>query len=393
MIRKTALWVACMTLACLLWGHSAGAQPQREPRLSLNGYVKYMSSVMFDEFDTFWTLDNLLHNRLNIEWHPGESLTFTAGIRNRMMYGDYVKLIPGYAGLVSRDDGLLHFLTGNLVDSRSMILTTTFDRLNFEYSLGKFDITIGRQRINWGQSFVWNPNDIFNSYSFFDFDYEERPGSDGVRVRFYPGYTSSLEAAVKAGRDKNLTAALLYRFNAGGYDLQFMGGITDSTDLVVGTGWSGNLGKAGFTGEVSYFHPQTNFPDSTGVLLASAGISYISENSLSLSAEVLYNGYYGRTGLGNFEELWFRSLSVKTISFSKFSWFAQVSYPIHPLLTGTLAAMFFPSLGNGYFLMPSLVFSAAENMEASLFAQRFDGEFSGNREKLNLFFLRFRYSF
>ncbi|MDY6801019.1 MAG: hypothetical protein SVU94_07320 [Bacteroidota bacterium] len=42
-------------------------------------------------------------------------------------------------------------------------------------------------------------------------------------------------------------------------------------------------------------------------------------------------------------------MSVKTILYSKFSWFGQVSYPIHPLVNATLAAMYFPSLGNGYF--------------------------------------------
>ena len=39
-----------------------------------------------------------------------------------------------------------------------------------------FIATAGRQRINWGQTFVWNVNDVFNAYSYFDFDYKERPG-------------------------------------------------------------------------------------------------------------------------------------------------------------------------------------------------------------------------
>lgn len=392
-VKKFPVWIAFTAFACLLPGNTVSAQPVKESSLSLNGYVKYMNTAMFDEFDTFWTLDNLIHNRLNLKWHMGESVTFSAGMRNRIIYGDFVKMMPGYAEMLESDNGLLHFLSNNLIDSRSMVLTTTFDRLNFEYSHGKFDLTIGRQRINWGQSFVWNPNDIFNSYSFFDFDYEERPGSDGVRIRYYPGYTSSLEAAVKFDSDNNVTAAMLYRFNIQGYDIQFLGGITDTSDWVGGAGWSGSIGRTGFTGEVSYFHPRKNAADTTGVVLATAGINYLFSNSLSVSAEVIYNGYFSRAGIGSFTDLYFMPMSVKTISFSKFSWFAQVSYPIHPLLTGSLAGMYFPSLGDGYFIMPSLAFSVSDNMEASLLAQRFEGDFGASREKLNMFFLRFRYSF
>lgn len=32
---------------------------------------------------------------------------------------------------------------------------------------------------------AWNPNDWFNTYNYFDFDYEERPGTDAIRVRVY----------------------------------------------------------------------------------------------------------------------------------------------------------------------------------------------------------------
>ena len=35
---------------------------------------------------------------------------------------------------------------------------------------------------------VWNPNDLFNAFSFVDFDYEERPGSDALRIQKYTGY-------------------------------------------------------------------------------------------------------------------------------------------------------------------------------------------------------------
>jgi len=86
-------------------------------------------------------------------------------------------------------------------------------------------------------------------------------------------------------------------------------------------------------------------------------------------------------------------MSVKTISFSEFTWFAQASYPIHPLLNASVAAMYFPSLGNGYFVMPTFTYSAGQNTEVSILGQRFTGEFGSEVESLNMVFLRFRLSF
>lgn len=368
-------------------------QDANEPKYSLNGYVKYMNTIIFDEVDSPWIIDNLAHNRLNFKWYLTDNFTFATDMRNRWIYGDYVKGIPNYDKFVSTDNGYLNFLTNNLYSNTSSVLTTSFDRFYVEYNANRWTITAGRQRINWGQSFAWNPNDIFNSYSFFDFDYEERPGSDALRVQYYPSNTSALDLAVKVDKDKSITAGGLYRFNAWGYDFQVLGGVLDSSDFVIGTGWSGSLKSLGFNGEVSYFHPQKNMTDSAGVVLATAGLNYLFSNSLYINLETIYNGYFDRLNLNTFTDLYFMPLSVKTISFSKFSWLAQASYPIHPLLSSSFAVMYFPSLGNGYFLMPSLAYSASNSMEVSLLGQRFFGRFNGSSEELNMLFIRFRLSF
>ncbi len=361
--------------------------------MTLNGYVKYMNTTMFSSVDSVWLVDNLIHNRLNYRWYMTDKLTFALDMRNRFIYGDLVKFIPNYASTLEEDNGYLNFLTNNIADGNSYVLNTSFDRAYFELNLNKWVITLGRQRINWGQSFAWNPNDIFNSYSFFDFDYEERPGIDAIRIQYYPNFTSVAEAAIKIDRDNNITAAGLYRFNKWSYDIQLIGGIIDTCDYVIGAGWSGSLWNFGFNGEISYFHPQENISDSTGVVILSAGLSYMFSNSLNISFEGNYNGYFDKLNLNSFNDLYFMPLSVKTTSYSKFSWFGQIIYPIHPLINGTIAAMYFPSLGNGYFLMPSLAYSVSNNFEFALYGQRFEGKFGGQYDKMTMLFMRFRYSF
>ena len=74
--------------------------------------------------------------------------------------------------------------------------------------MGNFRQGSDRQRINWGQTLVWNPNDIFNAYSYFDFDYIERPGSDAIRLQYYPDYSSAIEMAVKADYENKIQQPL-----------------------------------------------------------------------------------------------------------------------------------------------------------------------------------------
>ncbi len=387
-MKKLSIFIIIITFAL-----SSKSQESIFSNMTLNGYVKYMNTVIFNDIDSVWAVDNLIHNRINYRWYINDNFTFTADMRNRLMYGDIVKTTPDYDSIVTVDNGYMGFLTNNIYSNQSSILTTTFDRLYLEYNSNNWVVTLGRQRINWGQTFAWNPNDIFNSYSFYDFDYEERPGSDALRIQYYPNYTSVADVAVKIDKDNNITAAGLYRFNKWSYDIQILGGIIDTSDFVIGTGWSGSIKDFGFNGEISYFHPQENFSDSVGIVITSIGLNYMFGNSLNISIEGNYNGYFDQLNLKSFSDFYFMPLSVKSSTYSKFSWFGQISYPIHPLLSGTIAAMYFPSLGHGYFLMPSLAYSVSDNFEFALYGQRFEGKFGGQYDKMTMLFLRFRYSF
>ena len=154
--------------------------------------------------------------------------------------------------MIDTDNGFVR-LSDNLSKGNSYVLNSKIDRAYIDYTKDKFQVTIGRQRINWGQCFTWNPNDLFNAYSFFDFDYVEKPGSDAIRMQYYSTNTSTFEFAVKADNNSKVTSALLYRFNKWNYDIQFLGGLLNEQDYVVGTGWSGNIKGASFRGEISYF--------------------------------------------------------------------------------------------------------------------------------------------
>jgi hypothetical protein len=76
---------------------------------------------------------------------------------------------------------------------------SNIDRMHLSYINGPWEVHAGRQRVNWGRTFVWNPNDLFNNYAFLDFDYEERPGVDALTAQYNWDYASSLEVGIRLG--------------------------------------------------------------------------------------------------------------------------------------------------------------------------------------------------
>jgi hypothetical protein len=365
------------------------ALSQESKPLTLNGYVSAMQSVMFDSLKGIFTNENLIHNRLNFKGYLGKHVTFAVELRNRIFTGDMVKSNRMYAEIIGSDQGLID-LSWNLVNEKSFIINTTMDRYWLDLNYTKFQARIGRQRINWGQTFVWNPNDIFNTYSFFDFDYIERPGSDAIRLQYYPGSSSTLEFAVKADNDKDITAALLYRFNKWGYDIQFLSGYVNGEDIVAGTGWSGAIGGISFRGEACWFQPAKNFSDSTGRGLFTIGFDKAYKDNSMIQLQVMYCNEPLK--LSSINSFYSGNLSSKDLAFSKFSAFGQVSYPATPLLNLSLSAMWFPDL-KGYFAGPSLEYSLAENVDFSFIWQHFNNKIGDDRTRINMAFIRLKYSF
>ncbi len=364
--------------------------PQEKQKvITLNGYLTTMQSAMFDSLSGPVVFDNLLHNRLNFRGYINSHLTFAAEFRNRLFTGDMVRSNASYAEMTGADPGFAD-MSWNIISKNSFLLNTTVDRLWFDVNTGKVQARIGRQRINWGQAFVWNPNDIFNAYSFFDFDYAERPGSDAIRLQYFPSFSSAAELAVKIDNEHDITAGGLYRFNKWGYDIQFLAGYVNSEDLVLGTGWSGSIGSISFRGEGSWFEPVKKSSGEDGTLLLTTGFDKIFKNNSMAQVQIMYCNLPLK--LTNFNSFYTGNLSPKDLAFSRFSAFGQFTWAATPLLNTGISAMWFPDL-KGYFAGPSLDYSLAENVDFSLIWQHFTSIMDGTKTRINLAFLRIKYSF
>lgn len=366
---------------------------EESPKTSFTGYVKYLQTVSYQDFNEEWLTYSFFHNRLNFEWYPNNTFTFNAGMRNRFFYGEFIKNTPLFADFVSRDNGFLD-LKAVPFEGDSYFLATEFDRLYIDIVKDKWQARIGRQRINWGQNLIWNPNDVFNAFSYFDFDYEERPGTDAVKITYYPDFTSTAEFIYELGDNiEDMSFAGLYRFNKWSYDIQFLGGLVKN-DLVAGTGWSGNISDAAFRGEITYFHNSDRLDKSVGQWVASISGDYTFSNQLYLHSGYIFNSR-GSTGNASFDELVLlgKNLNARNLTPSKGEMFFQASYPITPLTSADIGSIVNPYDGS-WFIGPSVTISLRNDLELLLTGQLFYGPSRSEYGDFGkLWFGRLRWSF
>ena len=372
--------------------HGLFAQDEKPLKTDFNGYVKYMQAWdVTHGLDS--VLDNhLLHNRLNFSWFPKEEWTLRVEMRNRIFIGDYVRRIPFYGEFVDVYNDQFDMSVW-VVNNNSIKMLSEIDRAYVQYVKDSWEFTAGRQRINWGINTVWNPNDIFNAYSFFDFDYEERPGSDAVNVTYYYSFASSISFASKiTDNPEDYTGAMLWKFNKSGYDFQLLSGVMQN-NAVIGTGWAGNIRTAGFKGEASYFHGLESG-------INNSFVGSISGDYVYGKTYFLLSYFYNSAGVKEPDATAnlalvsaIKPLNAKNLLPFPHAIITQVSSQLNPLLNASLAVMYFPDVEGAYF-GPSLSYSASDNISVDLISQIFtigdDNIFNPTSSQV---FLRGKWSF
>jgi hypothetical protein len=376
---------------------------QKEYKLKDNiqfgGYLKYMQTNIIQNVDTILT-DNLIHNRLNLKVKLPKHFTFGTGIRIRAFYGEVTKtgVLAGnltgsnYSDNLKNYDGILN-LERTWVNGNSLIVNSIMDRLWLNYSKENWDITVGRQRVNWGLNTVWNPNDLFNALDYLDFDYEERPGSDAIRVQYFIGAMSSLDVAYKFAEDrKNDVGAIKYKFNTHTYDIQLLAGKYQQ-DLAAGIGWAGNIKQAGFKGEGTYFVPFDSIGDVSGSLSFSTTLEYGFKKGWTGMVSYLLNtdgtnSPQNALSLNNFTP------SAKIMMPNTHTIFLDFSKPFSPVFSLNLGG-FYGFGVNWLIFFPTATYSIKPNWDIDLIGQLFwgDNQQAQFTNQGNGVFLRLKWSY
>ena len=372
----------------------------------IDGYIKDMVSTTKIPFSSDRWYDNLIHARLNTHWYPSNDLTGEFDLRMRAYYGGTVENIPDFLDQI-RSHHQFTQLDAVLWNEKKSVGYLEADRLYLTWYQGRFDMTVGRQRIAWGTSWVWNPTDLFNPQSPLDFDYEELPGTDAVRMQYYTGPVTKVEAAIRPAKtfDKVIAAGLI-SLNKWDYDFNIIGGIKENR-WVVGGGWSGAILDAGFRGEftvtqkpepiskykilqifVPSYKPLSTFKDPVFSFVLSG--DYTFPNSFYIHTEVLYYNIGRINNAGLYQQ---ESLDLGMLSPSRWSIYQEFSYDITPLMRGSLFAIYNPD-DHSNVIVPSVSYSVITNLDLYLIGLIFNGDnFTQYGDYGTSFYARIKYSF
>jgi len=362
----------------------------------IKGYVKNLQNITINTIDLSFfqnnsvVTGNTLHNRFNFKWFINEELRFAAELRNQLFVGEQVSMNPFFGETIDEGNGLVD-LSFNWIDDPSVVLNTQIDRFWLDWEKKKWAVRLGRQRINWGLNLGFNPNDLFNTYNFLDFDYEERPGSDAIKITYNQTYSTSFELVLSPDSKylRESIGALKFGFNKWQYDFQLIGGLY-KRDVAIGMGWAGNIKNGGFKGELMYFTPTNK----------------LSNNNLNIS--MTYDNVFGKTyfqaaalynmngtvkadpldlfGLTNFD------FSPKELFPFKYSTLINAVFTVSPLSTATVGLVYSPGV-NTLILTPSFSYSIADNWDLNAFVQSFFADIDQFGHFSSTVFVRLKWSY
>ena len=98
-------------------------------------------------------------------------------------------------------------------------VTIDLDRAYVDLYFKRFDLSIGKQRVALGVSYVWAPLDIFNRVNILE-PKEEKPGANAIKLYVPLGASSSITAVFSPDEDfQTSRSALRGKFHIAGVDL------------------------------------------------------------------------------------------------------------------------------------------------------------------------------
>jgi len=380
-------WLAALFLLVDFTPLHAQEEEKRE-RWQIKGYIKELPYVSFDQKFANVYATNIIHNRLNIKWTPSVRLTGAAEFRTRIFWGDDVRSTPNFSEQMrNRNEQVDASITW--FETKNAAMITNLERFWFEYKKDKWALRAGRQRINWGIATTWNPNDIFNSYNFLDFDYEERPGSDAVKYQYFINGLSNVDVAISPSfSNPNSVIAARYFFNRGSYDWQFSVGMYHN-DFTVGAGWAGSIGEVGFKGEMQYFAHHDQTPSQFNSVLE---WDYMFAKGWYLNGSFLWNNQGLIKPVDDWTTVSFL-LSPRNLMPTAYNAMLSTTKEITPLLSANLGLVYTPGTHIAI-VLPSFQYNLSDQWDINLVWQSFYAELNNSFQPITYrIFLRAKWSF
>ncbi len=303
--------------------------------------------------------------RLDMDISLSDSILVKAIYDNEITLGSILKRDEFLLAKEEREDALFD-LSRPIIDDSAFYWRHLLYRIYIKYSSDTFNLTLGRQRVAWGQARIWNPTDLFNPVSPVQIEGDQRLGVDAINLEYTLGALSGLNIVyVPRSKDKDTSKGVRLMTNLKGYDLSFILG-EFREDRVVGFDFAGNIGDSGLRGE-GVFTDQRDERDFFRLVLS---WDYSFPNTLYILLEYLYNG--GNLGRG-------ASLTATTefsgeITTRERNFIAgHLGYDLTPLIRLSLSTIYDID-GDSIFISPAMTYNILSNIDWEIGLQAFDGD-------------------
>jgi hypothetical protein len=275
--------------------------------------------------------------------------------------------LPGQGSPLKRWD-----MTINHIDDTSVSLSTRIDRLDFRWSMGRYDLDIGRQPISLGTSHFIGVLDVIAPFAPGDLDATYKPGVDAVRLRRGIGMTGEAEI-IGVGAKEWGKGALLGRLRSSfkGVDLEFVGGRFRER-YFGGFGWEGGLRSFGIWGEAALFERKKDREEVRGgwsdaAFSGVAGIDYSIADNTIIGGALMYQDF----GVRDPEDL--HSLQNEAPYSEGWVFLGSCAYGVitfhrqlHPLVNGDIAGLI-NLVDNSTLWQPRITVSTGDNTDIAFY--------------------------
>jgi len=247
-------------------------------------------------------------------------------------------------------------MTWNLYENGDFKVDEYIDRLFFKQTFGDFELTLGRQRINWGVGRVWQPTDRFHPINPANYVKIEKTGADALSFKYFFGLLTDAEIVVNFKENiKNYNYGLRVRTNFSPFTTSLILGYFDN-EPNAGFDLSGNIAGAGIRTEGIYAYNKEH-PDSSYMRFI-IGIDNQFNSKIYALIEFQYNGE-GTTCKYRYDFM--KIITGKMMNTGVYYLAETLNYQIHPLLILSINLMQNINDGSGY-ISPFVMWSALENL-------------------------------
>lgn len=250
-------------------------------------------------------------------------------------------------------------LDWKLLSDGNVLINESIDRLFFKQTFEDFELTLGRQRINWGVGRIWQPTELFHPVNPANFGKIEKTGADALSAKFFFGNFTDAELIVNfRERISDFNYGLRLRTNFSPFDISGIIGYFDRNPAI-GMDFTGNVFDAGIRAEAIYIRNDEK-PDSSYFRFI-VGLDRQLSPTIYGMIEFLYNGE-GETCKYCYNPI--KLLSGTVLNLGVYYLSGLVTWQAHPLITISGIGMYNINDYSGY-ATGNAAWSASENLTLS----------------------------